>query len=394
MTFSTYLLINHKLMNHNYKIFALLVLFGFGIHTIQAQDDEEDYSKYDDFELEDDTPVKRYASPKISGMSPQKFIGVSFDAQMPYDYEFSKVTFPQSLDNGFGVDEENPAINETGRARFTGGFRLNTNIPIISKSSFVWQSGINFTDTRYNIRENLNSPRSPIRLPDGTEARSLGRILNEDGLRNINWTNTLFFPLNETEFIVFQAQMDLSGNYGLDEFQSLSTIRYSAAAVYGRRVNDYFRWGVGVSRTYRVGNLNYVPVIMFDWTSENKKWGTEILFPARAYLRYNINQNSLLLAGFDLEGQSYRIDEYSVNGNSYEIRRGEVRPKLEFQTKISGYIWASVQAGLRYDWSYDADELDGEGDFFRGFFGDQDFGMVNSFENPFFFNVGLNFVSP
>ena len=114
MTFATYLLINHKHMNHNYKIFALLVLFGFGIHTIQAQDDEEDYSKYDDFELEDDTPVKRYASPKISGMSPQKFIGVSFDAQMPYDYEFSKVTFPQSLDNGFDVDEENPAINETG----------------------------------------------------------------------------------------------------------------------------------------------------------------------------------------------------------------------------------------------------------------------------------------
>ena len=86
MTFSTYLLINHKLMNHNYKIFALLVLFVFGMNTIQAQDDEEDYSEYDDFELEDDTPVKRYASPKISGMSPQKFIGVSFDAQMPYDY--------------------------------------------------------------------------------------------------------------------------------------------------------------------------------------------------------------------------------------------------------------------------------------------------------------------
>jgi hypothetical protein len=313
---------------------------------------------------------------------------------MPYRYEFSNVLFPESNGTGFDVDEEDPTINEKGTVKSTGGFRFNTNIPIISKSSFVWQSGINFMDTRYDVVEAPISPRTPILLPNGNEARSLGKILNEDGLRNLNWTNTFFFPLNETEFIVFQGQLDLSGNYALDSFQPLSTVKYSAAAVYGRRINDYYRWGIGVSRTYRVGNLNYVPVIMFDWTSKNRKWGTEILFPARAYLRYNISKNSLLLAGFDLEGQSYHIDEYSVNGNSYEIRRGEVRPKLEFQTKISGYIWASVQAGYRMDWSYDADELADSTDFFRGFFGNQEFGMINNLENPLFFNVGLNFVSP
>ena len=98
-------LINLGHMNYNYKIFASLVFFGFGMNTIQAQEEEEDYSKYDDFELEDDTPVKRYASPKISGMSPLQFIGVRFDAQMPSKYEFSNVTFPQSLVNGFDVDE-------------------------------------------------------------------------------------------------------------------------------------------------------------------------------------------------------------------------------------------------------------------------------------------------
>lgn len=383
-------------MKNSYSYVLMLAFLMFSISSVRAQedDDDEDYSMYDDFELEDDTPVKRYAKPTISGMSPQKFIGVSFDAQMPYDYEFSEVRFPQTLNNGFDVDEDNPRVNEAGTAEFTGGFRFNTNIPIISKSSFVWQSGINFMDTRYNIRENLNSPQSPFVLPDGTQARTLGQILNEDGLRNINWTNTLFFPLNEKDFIVFQGQMDLSGNYDFDNFQSLNTLRYSAAAVYGRRVNDYYRWGIGISRTYRVGNLNYVPVIMYDWTSKNRKWGTEILFPAKAYVRYNINSNSLLLAGFDLEGQSYRIDDYSINGNSYEIRRGEVRPKLEFQTRISGYIWATVQAGYRMDWSYDADELDSNRDFFRGFFGNQDFGMINNLGNPLFFNVGLNFVSP
>ncbi|TKS57436.1 DUF6268 family outer membrane beta-barrel protein [Mesohalobacter halotolerans] len=380
-------------------ILVLVLLGSFQYNFAQVEDEkeeeEEDYSIYDDFEAVDDTPVKRYAKPTILGMSPQKFISVGFDAQMPYKYEFSDVRFPQTNPNsGYDVEEENPTINETGRAKFTGGFRFGSNIPIISKSSFVWQSGINYKDTSYNISESLNSPRQPVTLPDGSEARSLGQILNEDGLRNLNWTNTVFFPLNETEFIVFQGQMDLSGNYDFDDLQPLNTIRYSAAAVYGRRVNDYYRWGIGLARTYRVGALNYVPVIMYDWSSKNRKWGTEILFPARAYVRYNINKNSLLLAGFDLEGQSYRIEDYSVDGNSFEIRRGEVRPKIEYQMKLMGYFWLSLQAGYRWNWSYDADQLDGNNDFFRGFFGDQQFAMVNNLDNPFFFNVSINFVSP
>lgn len=372
----------------------LLGSFHYGFAQ-EDGDEDEDYSIYDDFEAVDDTPVKNYAKPTISGMSPQKFISLGFDAQMPYNYQFSEVRFPQTnAGSGFEIDEENPNINETGRADFTGGLRFGSNIPIISKNSFVWQSGINFMDTRYNISEGLDTPKVPVTLPDGSQARSLGRILNEDGLRNLNWTNTFFFPLNEKDFIVFQGQMDLSGNYDFDEFQPLNTIRYSAAAVYGRRVNDSYRWGIGISRTYRVGNLNYVPVIMYDWTSKSRKWGTEILFPARAYVRYNFNQNALLLTGFDLEGQSYRIDDYSTDNNSFEIRRGEVRPKLEFQTKLIGYFWLSLQAGYRWDWSYDADQLDGNNDFFRGFFGDQQFAMVNHLDNPFFFNIGINFVSP
>jgi len=376
--------------------FGLMLLGSGQLCFSQVEDEgeekEEDYSIYDDYELKDDTPVKRYASPKIKGMSPRKFISLGYDIQLPYDYEFSNVRFPQDA-NGFDVDEDNPNVNETGTIDYTGGIRFGSNIPIISKTSFVWQSGINYLDTRYNISPENNSPET-VTLSNGRQARSLARILDEDGLRNLNWSNTFFFPLNEKEFFVFRGQMDLSGNYSLDDFQPLNTIRYSAAVVYGRRINDYYRWGIGVARTYRVGALNYVPVIMYDWTSKNKKWGTEILFPARAYVRYNINNNTMLLGGFDLQGQSYRIDDYSINGNSFEIRRGEARPKLQLQTKVTNFVWASIEAGYRINWSYDADQLEGNNDFFRGFFGDQQFAMINEINNPFYFNISLNFVSP
>lgn len=371
-----------------YFLFAFILLGSFSLHA--QEDEEEDWDLYDNFELEDDTPVKRYAKPTISGMSPQKFITVGWDMQLPYDMEFSETRLPETLNTGFGVDDSpNPA--QTARARYTGGLRIQTNIPIISKSNFVWQSGINFMDTSYNVTDtqgdNIN-PDSPL-----AGQRSLAQILNEDGLRNLNWTNTFFVPLNETSFLVFQSQIDMSGNYDFG-LQTLSALRYSAAAVYGKRVSDNKRWGVGISRTYRVGNLNYIPVLMYDWTSKDRKWGTEILIPARAFLRYNFSKDALLLAGFELEGQSYRIDDYSIGDNSFEIRRGEVRPRIEYQRKLTGYIWASAQVGYRWDYSFDADELNSSRDFFRGLFGSQEFAMRNNLANTFYFNVGLSFVSP
>jgi hypothetical protein len=357
-------------------------------------EEEEDWDLYDNFELEDDTPVKRYAKPTISGMSPQKFITVGWDMQMPYNMEFSETMLPSTPNNGlgYGVDD-NVDPSHFARSRYTGGLRIQTNIPVISKSNFVWQTGINFMDTSYNVTDIQGSNINPTTTPALAGKRSLAQILNEDGLRNLNWTNTFFIPINEKSFIVFQNQLDMSGNYDFG-FQPLNTIRYSVAAVYGQRVSDNKRWGVGASRTYRVGNLNYIPVLMYDWTSKDRKWGTEILFPARAHVRYNFSKDALLLAGFELEGQSYRIDDYSAGNNSFEIRRGELRPRIEFQRKLTGYIWASAQVGYRIDYSYDADELNSSRDFFRGFFGEQEFAMRNNLANTFYFNVGLSFVSP
>jgi hypothetical protein len=370
-----------KKMKHIYWLLFLAVLASPQWAIAQDEDDEEDWSMYEELELVDDSNVKRYAKPTIVGLSPTRFLSVSWDMQMPYDMSLSAARFPASQGTGWGVDESAP-ISETGTVNFTGGFRFNSSIPIISKSNIVWQSGLNYMRVGYNI--------SDIQA-DGN-ASGLASILNETGLNNLNWTNTFYVPMTEENFFIFQGLLDMSGNYGFS-LQPFNTIRWSLAAVYGKRVNERKRWGLGLARTYRVGNLNYVPVVMYDVTSADRKWGTEILFPARAHGRYNFNKNSLLLFGYELEGQSYRIDEFSFGNNSFEIRRGELRPRLEFQKQISGPFWAHFQAGYRIDWTFNADELSGSREFFRGFFGTQDFGMINSLGNAAYFNVGISFVT-
>lgn len=370
-------------MNKNNLFLLIALLLSVGISPLMAQEEEEeeDWDMYDDLELVDDSNVKRYAKPTIVGLSPTRFLSISYDQQLGYDMNLSSARFPSSGNSGWGVDENAP-VSETGRVNFTGGLRFNSNIPIISKSNLVWQSGLNYMRVGYNIGG----------VEEPGDASGLTRILDERGLNNLNWTNTFFVPISEENFFIFQGSLDMSGDYGFS-LQPFNTVRWSLAAVYAKRVSERKRWGLGLARTYRVGNLNYVPVIMYDVTSADRKWGTEILFPARAHGRYNFSKSALLLFGYELEGQSYRINEFSVANNSYEIRRGELRPRIELQKQLSGPFWMHFQAGYRIDWTFNADELEGSREFFRGFFGTQEYGMVNNLSNTVYFNLGISFVT-
>lgn len=368
-------------MNLKVALFTLILSVSV-LRSVMAQtEEEEDWDLYGDLELVDESKVKRFAKPTIVGLSPTKFLSLSYDRQLPYTMNLSSAKFPVSGNSGWGVDKDAP-ISETGRVNFTGGLRFNSNIPVISKASLVWQSGLNYMRTGYSI--------SDIKSQKGASA--LATILNERGLNNLNWTNTFFIPISEQNFFILQGSLELSGDYDWG-LQPLGTSRWSLAAIYGKRVSENKRWGLGLARTYRVGNLNYVPVVMYDVTSPNRKWGTEILFPARAHARYNFSKNALLLVGYELEGQSYRIDQLSRGDNSYEIRRGELRPRVELQKQLSGPFWINFQAGYRIDYSFDADELENGKEFFRGFFGEQQFGMVNTLGNAVYFNLGISFVT-
>lgn len=360
---------------------SIVIFISILCPLIAQDDDDEDWDLYGDLELVDDAKVKRFAKPTIVGLSPTRFLSLSYDWQSPYTMNLSSARFPVSGNSGWGVDEDAP-ISESGEVNFTGGIRFNSNIPVISKSNLVWQTGLNYMRTGYNI--------SNIESQNGSSG--LANILDERGLNNLNWMNTIFVPISEQSFFIFQGALDMSGDFDWG-LQPLGTVRGSLAAIYGKRVSENKRWGVGLARTYRVGNLNYVPVVMYDVTSSNRKWGTEILFPARAHGRYNFSKNALLLFGYELEGQSYRIDQLSVGNNSYEIRRGELRPRLELQKQLSGPFWMNIQAGYRIDYSFNVDELEGGREFFRGFFGEQQFGMVNSLGNAVYFNIGISFVT-
>lgn len=377
--------------NNNPLIYTLALLlmpisFSFA-QVVDEDDDEEDWDAYSEVEYSG-TKSKTYANAKIVGLSPQRFVTIGYEQQMPYLARFSQIRrdgFPFDGDLDEAIDEN---FGEDGRVRYTGGLRINANIPIISTNKVIWQLGANYMQSAY-------------RFSDDTQASTGGLIDQLDGrsLHTSGLFSTLYKPLNETTFLLFQGQTDMSGDYNFSNLGD-QFFRYSAAALFGKRPHDRLQWALGMSRTYRVGAPNYIPVAMYNFTSKNRKWGIEALLPARAHYRYNFSGTSLMLAGFELEGGSYRmggLSNPSANQvSSFEIRRGEIKTRVEYQRQLTGFFWWSAQAGVRLAYSYDADYLDKGRETLRvfGLLGDAPFSMRNSLAPAPYFNVSISFVSP
>lgn len=363
-------------------VFSTLVASAQVPQTTDTSSSEEDYSQYDNLNFADEG-VKRFCSPKIEGLSPAKLISIG------YDYQFGYTLKTDSLKRSYPVNSE--FLPQQSKVLSSQGIRIAANIPVISNTKLVWQLGANYWEQRYTF-ENPDSLKNPLLV-----------ALNNNGLRTVGLSTTLFKPLNDKQFLLFQGSADYSGNYSIKNLMPLTYLKYSAALIWGKRTTEKKQWGIGVARTYRVGELNYIPVILFNYTDIANKWGTEILFPARAHVRRTINSRNMLFAGYELEGQSYRLWDNSLPGTAadlgkenLEIRRGEIRLRLVYEFSLKGFVWMSIQAGYRINYRFDVDKLISGKEIYRafGFASNEPYVMLNELSNPLYLNVSINLVSP
>lgn len=380
-------------MTHSKILFLALCLLGpMGWTQAQTVDssrapqatEDEDFSMYDQVDFADQS-ARRYCSPKIEGLSPAKLISIGYDYQGGYGLGAGAFSNKAS-DNSWSPDSVN-VLNSRG-------LRLGFNIPVVSRTNLVWQMGANYWEQRYAI-EGLNG--EPVNSP-----HPLIQSLQQNGLRTLGVNTTLFKPLDDRRFLLFQGSADLNGDFSLPGLMPLKYLKYSAALIYGIRPNEKKQWGLGIARTYRVGELNYIPVFLFNWTDRSNKWGSEILFPARAHVRYTFNPRNMLFGGFELEGQSYRLWDgpsyisYNLRGEDLEIRRGEIRLRAMYEFSLKDFVWMSVQAGYRINYRYEVDRLSGGQEIYRAFglLSDAPYVMENRLGNPLYFQVSVNLVSP
>ncbi|MFM7488668.1 MAG: DUF6268 family outer membrane beta-barrel protein [Cytophagales bacterium] len=330
--------------------------------SAQEADTVEDYSMYGEAELAGG--AKRFCTSKVFDLSPNKLISVGYDFQSGYQANLGAVgnVAPQ------GINNQNNC-----------GLRIAANAPTILKTNVLLNLGATYWENFYSFGNGAAHP--------------LAQSLQAYGLRTMGINFTLFKPFNEVNFLIVNGSADLNGNYSFENFQSLSTAKISATAIYGWKKHDRLQYGFGLARTYRIGELNYLPVFLYNYTFPSRKWGVEALFPARANLRRTYNSRTLAFFGYELEGNSYLIrnrgNEFASGINNLELRRSELRIRFTFERSIKDFLWFSLQAGLRYNMRFNVDDKE----FFRGF-GDQPYLFENTLTNALYVNFSVNLVSP
>jgi hypothetical protein len=338
-----------------------MALAGLAAMSAQAQVvDTADTDLIDYSQFGDATEVKRFATQKVLNQAPTKLISLGFE------YQGSS-----ALD----VAREPGAFNRFYTVKQAMGPRLQANFPVVSNDKWILNLGGQYWGTRYNIRSNSDI--------HGLEQPVLA--LQEYMQHSAGLSATVFKPLNEKHFLLAQVLADYNSIFPPGAGFNSTAITYSASAIYGWKTSDRKMWGLGVSRTYRLGRLIHVPVLMWNQTF-NEKWGMEVLLPARAFVRRNFSPRSILLAGFELEGNQYLMPGAGSNGANLYLQRGEIKPRLQWEQQLKHFIWLSAQAGVR---------VNGRFDFTDRYYGaDEHIVYRTQLGTPFYFNLSLNLVSP
>lgn len=354
------------------------LLLSAQVDSLPPTEEEEDYSMYDNLDFADGA-AKRFCTSKVLDLSPAKLISIGYDFQGPFSLETD--SFP-----AFGNRQGLPGTKSNYNG--AGGWRFSANIPVISRNDLIIQLGGNYWETVYfeKANESVQLFENPV-----------NQTLRAHGLRTMGLNSTIFKPFNEKYYTVVQLSGDLNGDYTLAALPGLDHTRFSVAGLFGWKANDRKMIGFGLSRTFRGGELLYIPVMMLNWTAPNRKWGVEMLAPARAHIRRTFSSRSLVMFGYELEGNSYFLNNgvnLNEEGRAIELRRSELRIRAMYERSIKNFIWVSVQAGLRYNYAFEVDNIADGNDFFRGFFGDQTYFMENKLSNTFYTMISLNLVSP
>ncbi|MCU0383801.1 MAG: DUF6268 family outer membrane beta-barrel protein, partial [Cyclobacteriaceae bacterium] len=334
---------------------CLIITLPVYAQETDSTDTEEDFSMYADAELAGGG--KRFCTFKVFDQSPNKLISVGYDFQSGYDFTMQNI---------------GTAGTVVARNRMNHGLRLGANVPVISTTAWLVNVGFSDWETHYDF--------------ENPEVHPLAQALENTGLRTIGISGTVFKPLNEKNFVLTSFNADLNGDYTLPGFQSAGLTRISGTLVYGWKKHDRLLYGFGISRSYRIGEANYLPVILYNYTFPSRKWGVEAIFPARANLRRTFNPRTIAMFGYELEGQTYRINQLTNNGiANAELRRSELRARITIERSLKDFLWVSLQTGFRYDWNINLDQ----GDRFRGF-GDDAYRLENDLANSFFINFSIN----
>ncbi len=223
--------------------------------------------------------------------------------------------------------------------------RLNVKvkIPLLNKPGFKLLLGYDHQPETYAFgNSQLLSKQSSLFSNIDT------RTLNSNGFG-------IYFlkPIDDRTYVGGRLKMRLNGDYtGWVNFDQRYAA-YNATFLYGVKKSNDFEWGVGAAFSHNFRRTLALPFIMYN-RNFSDKWGLEAVFPAQIQGRYNVDNKTILLFGYEFNSNSYSVDmpgetleePYSV----YHFNHSEVQTGISLERRVVPWVWLNAKVG--YQWNF------------------------------------------
>lgn len=285
---------------------------------------------------------QQFANPSVLGMGPSKGLIVRYE-RMPR-FGVSSAAQVQGL-NDFSTDA-------TKNARLS----IKGYIPAWNHPHLKVIVGLSYEREEFQF----------AKLPTNYE---LYDNIENKGLKSTAAQIAIIRPVDDVHWYLARVKGELSGDYTSSQLTKSDYTRFSAEAMYGWKRTRDFSWGVGFQYGYTFGRLSIYPAVIYNRTF-NARWGIEALAPARITARYNVNESSILYAGYTVDGYNYivhlnrdplerrnsdgSIDRSKTPLNTLELRETEVKLRLRWEREIFSFLWLGAEGGYRYNYAFDA----------------------------------------
>ncbi|NDK56805.1 DUF6268 family outer membrane beta-barrel protein [Pontibacter fetidus] len=269
--------------------------------------------------------LEEYASPGVRGMGKGKGIVIGYERVPQFDIT---------------SDAKDPRLQDgSGRVRRHNKFDVKLNAPILNKPQTKLIFGIDYKFEEFNFEDVTPA------------AYDLYEYLEDKNLQSIGAQVAYLHSIDNRRFYLVRLKGELNGDFTKDDI-NVDLFDYFKSTVdvaYGWKKSPDYAIGVALQFGYTFGRKSVYPAILYNRTY-NDRWGVEAIFPANARVRYNVNDKTLLFAGYRLEGASYNlyVDEGPLSEfGEIELRRTDVKGVLRLEREIYDFLWFGVEGGFR-----------------------------------------------
>ncbi|MEM9919954.1 MAG: DUF6268 family outer membrane beta-barrel protein [Bacteroidota bacterium] len=261
-----------------------------------------------------------FCKPGVINKSPSKGLYLSY---------FARPRFNFTSNSG-----EN---RSTSRAGINDRINIKLKAPIINKENFKFLIGAAHMREEYEFQRIDGSPSN------------IFSSINSQTLKTSRLSAYFLKSINNRLYATLKLEASYNGDYdNLIDFGNRYAI-YRGAFLMGYKPRPDTEWGFGGMFSKGFRRTRVYPFVMYNKTF-NENWGLETILPVKIMMRYNISPSNLVLFGTQFNSRSYSIDVFGADGGDpssdiYHMRSSEIQFNVEFQQRISKWVWLEAKAG-------------------------------------------------